>query len=156
MSTLALSDADAKAAFARLFVECKDAFKAALLIFGNDTQKALRVSYEWPGDPEVIAETERLTNEGAAELLLSKEQTAFEALQMARDTGLEGKDRIKALELYASIMDYLPKREGTKIQVNNNKVQRSVFVVPHCGTETEWEKALIEQQRRLMNEAAEA
>lgn len=87
------------------------AFKAACNVFGDDTNIALWVSQNWINDPSVIAVRDKyLEAANTSQTLLDKEQFARMLLNMANEKNasntihlLDGKDRLKALELYAKV-----------------------------------------------------
>lgn len=90
------------------------AFKAACEVFKEDTNTALWVSTNWINDPIVIAAKDKyLEAADTSQTLLDKEQFARMLLNMANEKNasntihvLDGKDRLKALELYAQVMGY--------------------------------------------------
>lgn len=92
-------------------------FKAACNICGQDTKQALWISQNWLNDPEVqAAKTSYLKAAETSDKLLDKEQLAARLLKMAEEKTangafyiLDGKDRLKALELYAEVRGYTGK-----------------------------------------------
>lgn len=99
-------------------------FKAACEVFGEDTNTAVWVSQYWLNDPIVVAAKDKyLEAAQISQTLLDKEQLARKFLIMAEEKNanntfylLDGKDRLKALELYAQIMGY--KDNKSEIPVN--------------------------------------
>lgn len=90
------------------------AFKAACNVFGEATNIALWVSQNWINDPSVVAARDKyLEAADTSQTLLDKSQLARRLLTMAEEKNasnsfylLDGKDRLKALELYSKIMGY--------------------------------------------------
>ena len=86
-------------------------FKSACEVFKDDTNTALWVSHNWVNDPIVVAAKDKyLEAADTSQALLDKEQFARMLLNMASEKNasntihvLDGKDRLKALELYAKV-----------------------------------------------------
>lgn len=113
-------------------------FQAACTICGQDTQQALWITANWLNDPEVIAARD-VYKKGVdtSGTLLDNEQLASRLLQMAEERNssgtfyiLDGKDRLKALELYAEIRGFTGKNKD--IGITNNFVNELIvkFVEP--------------------------
>ena len=121
-----------KKLFAMELVKASDPFQAACNICGQNTQEALWISKNWITDPEVLGHKDSYLNSVAtSKTLLDKEEVAAKLLGMAEekaDNGmfyiLEGKDRLKALELYAKIQGYLDNKD----KQTNNFVHNSMIV----------------------------
>jgi len=128
-----------------------DAYKAALLIFGNDIPRALCVSREWPNDPAVqgvlAAEAEN------PELFPSKLTRLWEVLAIARSVGVEAKDRLKAYDMISEMLEEKPKAPGTTINNNTLVDNRKVMVVTDHGSDDDWSEKLRRQQAALVNDA---
>ena len=90
------------------------AFQAACNVFGDNTNLALWVSQNWINDPLVTAAKDKyLEAADTSQTLLDKSQLARRLLTMAEEKNasntfylLDGKDRLKALELYSKVMGY--------------------------------------------------
>lgn len=141
-----------KTQFAELSLREPDPFKVALVVFPNDTGRALRVANEWPNDPEVKTLRQAFVDseeDGETAFLPTKAEAARLAWNIARDTERMTEDRLKALKLYADIRGFI---EKPQVAVNNtvNNVQR-VLVVKDYGTDDDWRTALRAQQKRLIN-----
>lgn len=105
-------------------------FAAACEVFGDDTNTAVWVSQNWLNDPVVIAAKDKyLEAAETSQTLLDKDQLARKLLTMAEEKNqsntfylLDGKDRLKALELYAKIKGLLTDKIDPSIQnfVHNN------------------------------------
>lgn len=86
-------------------------FAAACEVFPADTNTALWISHNWVNDPVVVAAKDKyLEAANTSQALLDKEQFARMLLNMANEKNasntihlLDGKDRLKALELYAKV-----------------------------------------------------
>jgi hypothetical protein len=86
-------------------------FKAACEVFPDDTNTALWCSHNWVNDPIVVAAKDKyLEAADTSQALLDKDQFARMLLNMANEKNasntihiLDGKDRLKALELYAKV-----------------------------------------------------
>lgn len=106
-------------------------FQAACAVFGEDTNTALWVSQNWINDPIVLAVKDKyLEAADTSQTLLDKSQLARRLLNMADEKDatkrfylLDGKDRLKALELYSKVMGYTdtkPDPTLTQNFVHNN------------------------------------
>lgn len=108
---IAVPDADEKKRLFGVELAKHPAFKAACEIFPEDTNTALYISHNWVNDPIVIASKDKyLEAADKSQSLLDKEQFARMLLNMANEKNasktihiLDGKDRLKALELYAKV-----------------------------------------------------
>lgn len=102
------------------------AFQAACNIFKDDTNTALWVSHNWVNDPVVVAAKDKyLEAADTSQVLLDKSQLARKFLTMAEEKNasnsfylLDGKDRLKALELYAKISGYLDSKPDPTLTQN--------------------------------------
>lgn len=106
-----IENADEKKRLFGLELAKYPAFKAACEVFKDDTNTALYVSHNWVNDPIVVAAKDKyLEAANTSQALLDKEQFARMLLNMASEKNasntihlLDGKDRLKALELYAKV-----------------------------------------------------
>lgn len=139
-----------KRSYAALLIKEREPFKAALLLFPEATNRALWVSNNWPNDPEVVAEKERLLKEGAANAhLLSKTDLArdiHERMQVVT----KADDYVKLAKLYAEVLGYIEKPQAS-VTVTNN-VPR-VVEMPVFPTQDDWEAAAAKQQRESLANA---
>lgn len=114
----------------------KNPFDAALLATNNNTNVALYVSQRWLLDPIVVASRDLYTKTvHNSNELLDADELASKLLEMAEERNasnsfymLEGRDRLKCLELYAKIRGY-DKSIGPSISnTTNNMIVK--FVAP--------------------------
>lgn len=99
-------------------------FQAACEVFGDDTNTALWVSQNWINDPIVLAVKDKyLEAADTSQTLLDKSQLGRKLLAMADEKNqsntfyiLDGKDRLKALELYAQVMGYKDNKAADSVQ----------------------------------------
>lgn len=128
-----------------------DPFKAAFAICGDNTGLALQIGRAWANDSFVLAEQKRLlgTND-AKSFLPAKEHQARDIYKLATDETKEPEDRLKAHRLYAEIMGHIEKPvAGAGINVLN----QGVMIVKDAGTDDEWQKRVVAQQRALVSNA---
>lgn len=105
-----IDNADEKKRLFGLHLAKLPAFKAACEVF-PETNTALWVSHNWVNDPIVAAAKDKyLEAADNSQALLDKDQFARMLLNMANEKNasqtihiLDGKDRLKALELYAKV-----------------------------------------------------
>lgn len=129
----------------------RDPYSAAVLVFGDDTASAIVASVRWPTDPEVIGFQEDIKDEhGEMSVLPDKAMTAREIWNLATETA-NVEDRLKALRLYAELRNFIERPNANAVTVNNNT--QKVLVVNSHGSEENWERELIEQQRNLITDA---
>lgn len=134
-----------------------DAFKAALDIFGTDTGRALYAASHWLQDPVVLAEKERIVEDGGEMALLpTKADLARKVWEMATDETkfVEFKDRLEALKYYGALRSFVDKPAESKGEGNTNVVAQNVMIVRDHGTNEQWENKLAEQQRKLLENAS--
>lgn len=148
--------ADYRRAFALAWLrEPNEPFKAACEVFGTDTKSALYASTFWIRDPEVIAEKERLIaaqDEGEESFLPSKAEALRDLYEYTKSG--EHKDRIAAFKLYAEVRGWMPKG-GTNVNIDQStRTTNQVMLVQDMGNDSDWEKGIAEQQRRLIENAA--
>lgn len=115
------SDENLKKQYGIELAKSANAFEAACNIFGDETTKALWVSFNWLTDPLVVASRDIYTKTVALSTpLLDKEQLAAKVLALVDEKILkngvylptiEAKDRIAALKLYSDIVGYTGKVE---------------------------------------------
>jgi len=109
-----IENADEKKRLFGLELAKSTPFKGACAIFPDDTNTALWVSHNWVNDPIVVASKDKyLEAADTSQALLDKDQFARMLLTMANEKNasntvhlLDGKDRLKALELYAEVRGF--------------------------------------------------
>lgn len=100
-----------KEQFAQLLANGVKPFEAACSICGQNTSLALWIAQNWINDP-IVKDLRETVDTGQG--LLDRDQLARKLLAMAEEKTannlfyvLEGKDRLKALEIYAKIKKFL-------------------------------------------------
>jgi hypothetical protein len=108
---------------------------------------------EWTHDPDVVAAMDAVPDdERALKGVPTKNDLAREAWRRVQST-LDHETAFKGIETIRKLM-YDNKAGGTT--VNNTLVDnRRVMVVTDHGTDAEWEAKLLEQQEKLIANAAE-
>lgn len=135
---------------ANLYGEPGNPFQAALKMFPDDVGTAAQHAVEWVNDPEVLAEIERLKNDPSENPLPTKIEAAQAAWDLANNIFLKGKERVDALRLFAEIAGHMPDKtinKNIKSEVSANKV----MLVKDHGEDSDWEKKLEENQKRLLS-----
>ena len=124
-------ESELKKAFAgELLRTPADPFRAALAVFGANTNKALRVANEWPSDGFVIDEVKRLkVEQGELAFLPSKADLARAVWERAHAKETEDDDFTKMARLYAEILDYIPKVSKVALTGQDGKGPGMVQVV---------------------------
>lgn len=126
-------------------------YKAAIVVFGDDTASALAASARWISDPDVLKFIDELRDEhGEINLLPDKVATAREIWSLAT-TAPHVEDRLKALRTYAELRGFIDKAAPTTVGIN--VTQNRVMIVQDHGSNDEWETKLIDQQRQLVHDA---
>src|SRR5690606_38718084 len=87
--------------------------------------------------------------------LPTKAELAREVWRIGTNPRTSVDERLKALRLYADVRGYIEKYQaGTVINNTNNVLsQNRVMLVKDFGTDEEWELAVEEQQRKLIESA---
>ena len=137
-------DENLKKAFGIELAKSTNAFEAGCKVFGEETNKALWVSFNWINDPIVVASKDiYLKNLELAQAPLDREQLAAKVLKLAEGehverNGLkiptiEAKDRIAAFKLYSDILGYTGKVE---IDNSTNNITNNELVIKLVKAET--------------------
>jgi hypothetical protein len=128
-----------------------EAFKAALIIFPDDTSLALKAATQWVNDPIVIAEKLRL-GDGLSdeEKLPSKAELLKEIHDKAKGT-VFAEDYAKLMRLYMEVRGMISK---PALSTNVNLIQNKVMIVKNHGNDSDWNEGLKAQQARLINASA--
>lgn len=148
-----------KEQFAELLLRESEPFKIGLILYPNDTGRALQVAHEWPNDPQVKAfQQSAIDSEGEITFLPSKADLARALWSLANrdDIHPEVRDsKVKALRTYADVRGFVEK-PAVSVQNNvQNNLTHNVMVVRVHGTDDEWENKLRRQQQRLKGEVYE-
>lgn len=152
------NESEEKAAYAALLLKENDPFKAALSLFPNNTNRALRVANEWPKDDEVKAEVKRLReSDDVMSLLPDKADLARDIWQRMQGATLPNgvvipptaDEYSKLAKLYAEVRGFIEKPSAPSQNVT--VVVPKAIEVPTHGTNEEWELAAERQQRELLN-----
>ncbi len=114
-----------KKLFAEFLANGLKPFEAACSICGQDTSLALWIAQNWLNDP-IVKQLRETVDTGQS--LLDKNQLALKFLNMAEEKNasntfylLDGKDRLKALELFAKVKGYLDTKDtSTQIFTHNH------------------------------------
>lgn len=135
----------------------QEVFKVATEFCGTDYGAALRMTKDWPQDPDVIEECVRIGNSGVTvdEREKLKKEAIDILMKIARDDKKFTEDRIKALK-EVGVISGIVQENKTNINVNNNTLnvtQNRVMVVKDHGSDEDWELAALQQQERLVNES---
>lgn len=125
-----MNEGELKIRFARLNLKLNDSFLAALEVFPNANNIALRASHEWPTDPDVIAATADIIAEEGDLSLPTKNDLIKQAWKVLEDSAKYPDIYAKLLKPYAEIRGFVEKPQ-TNIQ---NNIQNNL------GTLTEEEK----------------
>lgn len=146
-----------KREFARhLIKRPNDPFKAAAYIYPDKANVGNRliVAHDWPDDPIVVMEMDRLVwDDDASKVLPTKAQIAFEVYSMGMKSTNE-EVKVKAFKLYCDIQAITQAGPGININNNNDNktiTQNSVMLIKDHGTNENWEDKLLVQQHKLLN-----
>lgn len=148
-------DIETKTAFAIAWLrEPEDAFKAAMVVFGMDTNAALLASTKWTNDADVLRIRDELLDEhGEDAFLPSKEDAIRLAWKMANNEYAGTKDRVAALHVFSELRGYITKG-ATNVNIDQSKtVTHNVLQVPMPATTAEWQEKAKVQQRMLVENA---
>jgi len=147
-----------KERFAELSLREPEPFKVALVLFPNDTSRALRIAAEWPNDPQVITLRQSFVDaedDGETAFLPSKAELARLIWTLANRDDLppEVRDsRIKALRAYGDVRGFIEKPAINNVNNNTSVQVNRVMVVKTHGED--WERMAVEQQTLLRKEVS--
>lgn len=144
-------------AFALALLREPDPFKAASMIFANDTNKALWVACNWPKDPEFLQiQADLGKSHNALDMLPDKVELARNVWDRMQGTNYNGtvipvtpEEYAKLAKLYGDIMGFIEKPAAA--QINNNIVIPKAIEVPVYANADEWAKEAEKSQRELLN-----
>ena len=135
--------------FARLFVDNeRNPVTAALLLFPDDTLKAVRMSQDLVKD-ERVKELITVYEKEREESLPTKAQFALDLLDKMKKTD-NAKDFHMFAKLYADVRGFIDKPSDAINQNSVTVVVPSVMQVPTHQSDEEWEQSLAKQQADLM------
>ena len=147
-----MNELELKQAFAKMILRDVDPFEAALKLFPENTNRALRVAHEWPKCKEVLEIQNDFSVEG--ERIHSKEELRAEQInilrKIAKDDLCEPEERIKAAKVIGELAGLIEKPQ-TNINANVQNISNKVMVVKENGNDAEWEEKLLQQQKVLTN-----
>lgn len=111
---------------------------------------AATMGLEWPKDPIVIQEMDRLRSDPVrvARVMPTQVDLARELWALGTDDKVEVKDRLKALDQFANVQGYGTNSKGTAVSLT--MVQRVMLMPAPANSEEEEEAITIEQQARLI------
>lgn len=134
-----------------LFLDPGNPFACGQKLFPGDVGHACMAAVEWKSDPIVVSEMERLAAETPPEsLIATKIETMQRAWRIANDDGVNPKEQVASLRLYAEMAEFMPEKTMTK-NINKNEVVNRVMIVKDHGEDENWESKVEEQQRKLVN-----
>lgn len=137
---------------AELMLVEKDAFKAALSLFGGNSMKALFAAQNLPSDPAFIKIMQKVKTEKGKECLPTKNDLSYDIWQKMQSRGLFPDDYVKLAKLYAEINGFIEK--APTVALNNNLTVNKVMIVPKYPNAETWEEKAINQQKNLTDNAA--
>lgn len=127
---------------------------AAKLLFPLQTQVgiALNVAQDWPRDPVVVAELDRLGSSGADEGLPTKADMARRLVNLADNNTVPIESRLKAINQYTELMGMKPVPGAIGAGGIGTLVQQRVYVLPSPAPSLDaWETQAETQQAKLVN-----
>lgn len=153
-----MTDIQLKLAFAAQLLKIgknpNEAFKAALVIFPDDTSLALRAATQWVEDPIVIAEKARLQEEGGEEAELPSKVDLLKEIHDRAKAAPFSEDYARLMRLYMEVRGMLTKAQQNT--GNTTMVQTTVMVLKDHGSDDEWKAGIKAQQARLIDAGATA
>lgn len=109
---------------------------------------ALQMGRDWPKDPVVLVELERLMQGSEAKSFLpTKEKQAQDIYAIATSERVSVDEKLKAHRLYAEMMGHIEKPVPGG---NVNILTQGVMIVKDAGSDEEWQEKALAQQRRLI------
>lgn len=143
----ASDDTVQKTAYAALLIQEQDPYKAAFALFPGNTNRSIRVAAEWPSDPIVINEKARLVKEARENLDSLPTKHDLARAVWDRMKGADDDEAfVKLAKVYGEINGFI---EKPQTQTNVNIQQNRVMTLRDMGSDSDWESAVLDQQRRL-------
>lgn len=147
------NEEEKKKKFGTLLGSGKQSFEAALEVCGQETNIALWISQRWLNDPIVLGSKDLyLKTVYNSNELLDQDELAAKLLEMAEERNasntfymLEGRDRLKCLELYAKVRGYDKTPVAGSVHNTFNKMVVK-FVEPEKKEEVIEHQSLNEEQ----------
>lgn len=125
-----------KEAFVREWLKTGDPFKAAMNVWPNNTGRALRASWEYPIDPQILElRAKILADEGERAFLPTKEELARDVYGLSQQSTRPIEERLKGYRLYAEIMGYIDKPLPAKPNNDGNSRPYNFVVMPYENAE---------------------
>lgn len=146
------SDNILKDAFANALLRTADPWKAACIVFGNDTARALECSQSWPSDLYVLSRQAELLDTMGEDAFLPTKAMTLRRIWETAESSTDRKDKIAAFKLYAEVRGYIEK-PGDKININNHITSNRVMIVKDHGSNEDWENTAANQQMKLVANA---
>lgn len=145
-----MTEPEAKLRFAELLLRHPgDARRCAEILAYSvgiaDPNTVHRIALNWPNDQSVTDECERLLQVNGPEHYLPSKHDLARQVWGIVDGRYDVKDKLKAAEQYAALMGFVEK-PGTNVTVNVNRVMQ----VKDYGSDDDWERKALEQQRRVI------
>jgi hypothetical protein len=125
-----------------------EAFRAAIVIFPDDTSLALRAATNWVTDPIVIAEKARLSKDYDEEDYLPSKHDLLREIHDKAKAAVFSEDYARLMRLYMEVRGMIAKPQPN---TNVNIIQNKVMVVRDHGTDDNWKAGVKAQQTRLIN-----
>jgi hypothetical protein len=137
--------------YAANLLRYNDPFKAAFATT-PDAGLALQIGRDWPRDPVVTTEMEKLLAGGDAKNFLpTKEAQAKNIYALAENEKVGVEDRLKAHRLYAEVMGFIEKPNAGN---TTNILNQGVMIVKDHGSDEQWQENARAQQRKLTANAS--
>jgi hypothetical protein len=131
-----------------------DRMAAAKILFPLQSQVgiALTVATDWPNDPIVLEELQRLGHSGADEGLPTKADMARRLVNLADNTTVPIESRLKAINQYTELMGMKPVPGAIGAGGIGTVINQRVFVLPAPSPSLEsWEEQASVQQMKLVD-----
>lgn len=146
-----LSEDILKEQFVQAWLRTGDPFKAGHDVFPTDPGRAMRASWEWPKDLEVLEYKAALilNTDGAAGTPTAEEF----ALEVYRTGAAQSywEAKLGFFTLFAKLQGLIDKPASLKIDNRSVTINNKVMVVKDHGSDDAWERTLRENQKRLQS-----
>ncbi len=145
------TEAKLKIKFARLLLKTpNEPFKAALGVFPNNTNMALRVANEWPFDDAVVKFKDEIVEDVGEMSFLPTKVDLARLIWNKMQSDVADDDFVKLAKLYGDVRGFIEK-PSIAINTSVQNVANKVMIVRESKTTDDWEKRLMDQQNRLTN-----
>ena len=146
-----IEDEKLKRQYALYLIKHKEPYKAARALFPNDMRAHLYAAKEWTHDQFVVDLINEYNSENPEEILPTKTEYAMAVWNRMQNAAFDD-DFAKLAKLYGEVRGFIEKPQ-TNVNIDQSVNTNKVLVVKDKGTDEDWQKGLLQQQKKLIEES---